>query len=63
MKHSQKGTYPGIHFVDQAGLKLRNPPASASRVLGKKNKKQKTKTKTKTKRGGPNCPPEDPTSS
>jgi hypothetical protein len=25
---------PGIHFVDQAGLKLRNPPASASRVLG-----------------------------
>jgi hypothetical protein len=24
---------PGTHFVDQAGLKLRNPPASASRVL------------------------------
>jgi hypothetical protein len=24
---------PGAHFVDQAGLKLRNPPASASRVL------------------------------
>jgi hypothetical protein len=24
---------PGIHFVDQAGLELRNPPASASRVL------------------------------
>jgi hypothetical protein len=23
----------GTHFVDQAGLKLRNPPASASRVL------------------------------
>jgi hypothetical protein len=22
--------YPGTHFVDQAGLKLRNPPASAS---------------------------------
>jgi hypothetical protein len=21
---------PGTHFVDQAGLKLRNPPASAS---------------------------------
>jgi hypothetical protein len=28
--------YPGTHFVDQAGLKLRNPPASASRVLGLK---------------------------
>jgi hypothetical protein len=27
---------PGPHFVDQAGLKLRNPPASASRVLGLK---------------------------
>jgi hypothetical protein len=27
---------PGIHFVDQAGLKLRNPPASASQVLGLK---------------------------
>jgi hypothetical protein len=27
---------PGIHFVDQAGLELRNPPASASRVLGLK---------------------------
>jgi hypothetical protein len=26
----------GAHFVDQAGLKLRNPPASASRVLGLK---------------------------
>jgi hypothetical protein len=26
--------YPGTHFVDQAGLELRNPPASASRVLG-----------------------------
>jgi hypothetical protein len=25
---------PGTHFVDQAGLELRNPPASASRVLG-----------------------------
>jgi hypothetical protein len=24
---------PGTHFVDQAGLKLRNPPASATRVL------------------------------
>jgi hypothetical protein len=24
---------PGAHFVDQAGLELRNPPASASRVL------------------------------
>jgi hypothetical protein len=23
---------PGTHFVDQAGLELRNPPASASRV-------------------------------
>jgi hypothetical protein len=26
----------GIHFVDQAGLELRNLPASASRVLGLK---------------------------
>ena len=25
---------PGTPFVDKAGLKLRNPPASASRVLG-----------------------------
>jgi hypothetical protein len=28
--------YPGPHSVGQAGLKLRNPPASASRVLGSK---------------------------
>jgi hypothetical protein len=27
---------PGTHFVDQAGLKLRNPPASTSLVLGLK---------------------------
>jgi hypothetical protein len=27
---------PGAHFVDQDGLKLRNPPASASQVLGLK---------------------------
>jgi hypothetical protein len=27
---------PGTHFVDQAGLKLRNRPVSASRVLGLK---------------------------
>jgi hypothetical protein len=27
---------PGTHFVDQAGLKLRNLPASISRVLGLK---------------------------
>ncbi|EDL05443.1 mCG9803, partial [Mus musculus] len=27
---------PGTHFVDQADLELRNPPASASRVLGVK---------------------------
>jgi hypothetical protein len=27
---------PGTHFVDQAGLKLRNPPVSASQVLGLK---------------------------
>jgi hypothetical protein len=25
---------PGTHSVDQAGFKLSNPPASASRVLG-----------------------------
>jgi hypothetical protein len=28
--------YPGTHSVDQAGIKLRNPPASASQVLGSK---------------------------
>jgi hypothetical protein len=27
---------PGAHFVDQAGLELRNPPTPASRVLGLK---------------------------
>jgi hypothetical protein len=27
---------PGTHSVDQASLKLRNPPASASQVLGLK---------------------------
>jgi hypothetical protein len=27
---------PGAHFVDQAGLQLKNLPASASRVLGLK---------------------------
>jgi hypothetical protein len=27
---------PATHSVDQAGLQLRNPPASASRVLGLK---------------------------
>jgi hypothetical protein len=27
---------PGTYFVDQAVLELRNPPASASRVLGLK---------------------------
>jgi hypothetical protein len=27
---------PGTHSVDQAGLEIRNPPASASRVLGLK---------------------------
>jgi hypothetical protein len=27
---------PGTHFVDQAGLELRNPPPSASQVLGLK---------------------------
>jgi hypothetical protein len=27
---------PGTHSVDQAGLKLRDPPASASQVLGLK---------------------------
>jgi hypothetical protein len=27
---------PGTHFVDQAGLELRNPPASASQVQGLK---------------------------
>jgi hypothetical protein len=29
-------SYPGTHSVDQAGLELRNPPASASQVLGLK---------------------------
>jgi len=27
---------PGTHFVEQVGLELRNPPASASQVLGLK---------------------------
>jgi hypothetical protein len=27
---------PGTHSVDQAGLELRNPPASVSQVLGLK---------------------------
>jgi hypothetical protein len=27
---------PGTHSVDQAGLEIRNPPASASQVLGLK---------------------------
>ena len=27
---------PGTHFVDQTGLELRDPPASASQVLGSK---------------------------
>jgi hypothetical protein len=27
---------PGTHSVDEAGLELRNPPASASQVLGLK---------------------------
>jgi hypothetical protein len=27
---------PGTHFVDQARLELRNPPASSSQVLGLK---------------------------
>jgi hypothetical protein len=27
---------PGTHFVDQAGLELKNPPASAFGVLGLK---------------------------
>jgi hypothetical protein len=27
---------PGTHFIGQAGLELRNPPASASQVLGLK---------------------------
>jgi hypothetical protein len=27
---------PGTHFVDRAGLEFRDPPASASRVLGLK---------------------------
>jgi hypothetical protein len=27
---------PGTHSVDQAGLELRNPPASASQVMGLK---------------------------
>jgi hypothetical protein len=30
------GTHSGTHFVDQAGLELRNPPSSAFQVLGLK---------------------------
>jgi hypothetical protein len=33
---SAQSSCPGTHFVDQAGLELRNPPASDSRVLGLK---------------------------
>jgi hypothetical protein len=29
---------PGTHSVDQAGLELRNPPASASQLLGLKKR-------------------------
>ena len=29
--------FPGTHIVDKAGLELRNPPASASQVLGLKS--------------------------
>jgi hypothetical protein len=32
----RQGFCPGTHFVDQAGLELRSPPASASGVLGLK---------------------------
>ncbi|GAB1296923.1 Acyl-Coenzyme A-binding domain-containing 4 [Apodemus speciosus] len=34
---------PGTHSVDQAGLELRNPPASASRVLGLKQRSPRTR--------------------
>ena len=34
---------PGTHFVDQAVLELRNPPASASRVLGLKSCSTRTR--------------------
>ncbi|GAB1302668.1 NADH dehydrogenase [Apodemus speciosus] len=37
---------PGTYSVDQAGLKLRNPPASASRVLGLKTCTTTTTTTT-----------------
>ncbi|GAB1297519.1 hypothetical protein APTSU1_001275500 [Apodemus speciosus] len=33
---------PGTHSVDQAGLELRDPPASASQVLGLKYKKEES---------------------
>ena len=41
MKHNNRVSLcspgcPGTHSVDQAGLELRNPPASASQVLGLK---------------------------
>jgi hypothetical protein len=35
LRHGFSGC-PGTHSVDQAGLKLRNSPVSASRVLGLK---------------------------
>jgi hypothetical protein len=47
---------PGTHSVDQAGLELRNLPASASQLLGlntksrKKLRQSKTKNKTKQKK-------------
>jgi hypothetical protein len=37
---------PGTHSVDQAGLELRNPPASASQVLGLKACATTTQLKT-----------------
>jgi hypothetical protein len=36
LKVSVSSLCPGTHSVDQAGLELRNPPASASQVLGLK---------------------------
>jgi hypothetical protein len=38
---------PGTHSVDQAGLELRNPPASASQVLGLKAHATATTTTTR----------------
>ena len=42
---------PGTHFVDQAGLKMRNPPASAYQVLRLKTRAINKRTSRKLRIG------------